>query len=201
MSYATEYLANAIKAARKSKGLSQRELSDKSGIPQGHISKIENHAVDLRVSSLVALARALDLELTLVPRKTVPAVQSIVRSSARSTLQAGAGARQWQKELARIQKSIASASEIASFAKPAEQFQRYVRELQQFRLAGLDIKALRNINTAVQAIKNNSSNVDAIRQAFSQLQSLRNELAHSSANLPWIESARPAYDLEDDDDG
>ena len=85
MSYATEHIANILRAARESKGLSQRELSAKSGVPQGHISKIENGAVDLRLSSLVELARVLDLELMLVPRKTVPAVQSIVRTSSRSS--------------------------------------------------------------------------------------------------------------------
>ncbi len=82
MSYATEQIASALRATRESKGLSQRELSAKSGVPQGHISKIENGAVDLRVSSLVGLARVLDLELALVPRRSVSAVKSIVRSSA-----------------------------------------------------------------------------------------------------------------------
>ena len=93
MSYATEHIARALKAARESKGLSQRQLSAKSGVPQGHISRIENGAVDLRVSSLVELARVLDLELTLVPRRMVPALQSIVRSGVRSTLQGGEAAR------------------------------------------------------------------------------------------------------------
>jgi len=87
MSYATEHIAGILKTARESKGLSQRELSAKSGVPQGHISKIENGAVDLRVSSLVALARVLDLELTFVPRKLVSAVKSIVRSSDQSAPQ------------------------------------------------------------------------------------------------------------------
>lgn len=93
MIYAIEHIVRILKAARKSKGLSQRELGAKSGVPQGHISKIENGAVDLRLSSLVELARVLDLELTLVPRKMVPAVQSIVRTSARSTQQDGEAAR------------------------------------------------------------------------------------------------------------
>ncbi len=81
MSYTTEDIARALRGAREAKGLSQRELSRKAGVPQGHISKIESGAVDLRVSSLIALARVLDLELALVPRKTLPAVQSIIRSS------------------------------------------------------------------------------------------------------------------------
>ena len=71
-----------LKKVREEKGLSQRELGRKAGVPQGHISKIENSAVDIRISSLVALARALDLELVLVPRKSLPAVKPLVRSSA-----------------------------------------------------------------------------------------------------------------------
>jgi transcriptional regulator with XRE-family HTH domain len=82
MNYVTEYIARALKEARESKGLSQRALSAKAGVPQSHISKIERGAVDLRLSSLIALARVLDLELALVPRKTAPLVQSIVRNNA-----------------------------------------------------------------------------------------------------------------------
>ena len=82
MSYVTEYIAETLKAAREAKGLSQRDLSSRAGVPQSHISKIENGAVDLRLSSLISLARILDLELTLVPRKIVPAIRSIVRSGA-----------------------------------------------------------------------------------------------------------------------
>ncbi len=81
MAYLNDQILESLKEARKRKGLSQRELSTKSGVPQSHISKIESGTVDLRASSLVALARALDLELELVPKKTVPAVKSIMRSS------------------------------------------------------------------------------------------------------------------------
>ncbi|GAB0154487.1 helix-turn-helix domain-containing protein [Marinobacterium sp. BA1] len=81
MSYATEQILENLRDARKSKGFSQRELSARSGVPQSHISKIESGSVDLRVSSLIALARVLDLELLVVPKKAVPAIQSIIRSS------------------------------------------------------------------------------------------------------------------------
>ncbi len=81
MKYATEHIARTLRKAREAKGLSQRELGKKAGVPQGHISKIENGAVDLRLSSLVALARALDLELALAPRKVLPALKSLARSS------------------------------------------------------------------------------------------------------------------------
>lgn len=79
MAYILEEIGKNLKKARQGKRLSQRALSTASGVPQGHISKIEAGTVDLRLSSLIALARIVDLELMLVPRKYVPAVQSIVR--------------------------------------------------------------------------------------------------------------------------
>ncbi len=82
MTNATEHIAKALLEARKRKGMSQRALADLAGVPQSHISKIESGAVDLRLSSLIELSRALGLELELVPRAAVPAVQSIVRSVA-----------------------------------------------------------------------------------------------------------------------
>ena len=63
MTYATEHIAPMLRSARETQGLSQRALSAMAGVPQSHISKIENGTVDLRVSSLVELARVLDLEL------------------------------------------------------------------------------------------------------------------------------------------
>ena len=85
MPYTTEQIASMLKSARRAKGISQRALGGKVAVPQSHISKIENGTVDLRVSSLVELARALHLELMLVPRRSVPAVQSIIRADAERT--------------------------------------------------------------------------------------------------------------------
>jgi transcriptional regulator with XRE-family HTH domain len=81
MSYVIEHLLQNLREARVYKGLSQRELSARSGVPQSHISKIESGGVDLRMSSLIALARVLDLELFLAPQKSIPAIKSIIRVS------------------------------------------------------------------------------------------------------------------------
>lgn len=72
-----EHIAKAIRKARQKKQLSQRQLSAKTGIPQSHLSKIEQGAVDLQVSSLMEISRVLDLELMLVSRSLVPAVKSL----------------------------------------------------------------------------------------------------------------------------
>lgn len=74
-------IANALKAARAQKGLSQRDLSARLGMPQSHISRIESGAVDLRLSSLIEMARHVDLEVMLVPRKHVIAVEAVARGA------------------------------------------------------------------------------------------------------------------------
>ncbi|MDE3046098.1 MAG: helix-turn-helix transcriptional regulator [Verrucomicrobiota bacterium] len=70
-------MAAQVKAARKKKGLSQRELAAKVGMPQSHISKIEQGLVDLQTSSLIQIARALDLEPVLISRTHLSAVEAI----------------------------------------------------------------------------------------------------------------------------
>jgi transcriptional regulator with XRE-family HTH domain len=81
MPYAAEYVIAALRAARVEKRLSQRDLSGRAGLPQSHVSRIESGAVDLQLSSLIKLARVLDLEIMPIPRKLVPAVQAITRRS------------------------------------------------------------------------------------------------------------------------
>lgn len=74
------HLLGELKAARKQKKLSQEALAEKVGIPQSHLSKIEGGSVDIQTSSLIELARNLELELMLIPKQLVLAVRSIVSS-------------------------------------------------------------------------------------------------------------------------
>ena len=78
---ALESMAGQVKAAREAKGLSQRALSERTGIPQSHISKIENAGSDIRISSMLTIAHALDLELTLIPRALMATVENLKRSA------------------------------------------------------------------------------------------------------------------------
>lgn len=86
MNYNLEHFSQRLREARTAKNLSQRDLSKLAGLPQSHISKIESNQVDLRLSSLIAIANALDLELALVPRQAMPAVQSIARQTTNQRL-------------------------------------------------------------------------------------------------------------------
>ena len=81
MSYQAGGFAQSLRRARVDKGWSQRELSGKAGIPQAHISRIESGAVDVKISTLVELARLLDLELLLAPRSSISAVEALIREA------------------------------------------------------------------------------------------------------------------------
>jgi transcriptional regulator with XRE-family HTH domain len=74
-------IATPLIAARHRAGLSQRALGAKVGLAQSHISKIERAAVDPQVSNLVEIARALGLELMLIPTQLVPGVQALQRAA------------------------------------------------------------------------------------------------------------------------
>lgn len=72
-------LGDALKAARTGLGLSQAGLADKLGLRQRQISDLERATVDARLSTIQNVARALDLELMLIPRHLVAAVEALQR--------------------------------------------------------------------------------------------------------------------------
>ncbi|MEA2689471.1 MAG: hypothetical protein QOJ39_3158 [Candidatus Eremiobacteraeota bacterium] len=71
-------IGSEIRRARKARGLSQEELSKQLGISQGTLSRAEL-SPDVRLATVLQLARALDQEIMLIPRRLVPAVDAIVR--------------------------------------------------------------------------------------------------------------------------
>lgn len=198
MTYATQEMADALKAAREAKGLSQRTLAKLAGVPQSHISKIESGVVDLRLSSLVEIARALDLEVTLVPRKNLAAVQSIVRSSERPAPQSVPDPAP-VRELRKLQDMVRSALQEHPSVKELAQIQRQARDLQQLGKAQLpDLGVLREATKAVEAFRASSTHLDELRRALSHLQQWRNSIVHE---VPRIEAVKPAYSLEEDEHG
>jgi transcriptional regulator with XRE-family HTH domain len=69
-----------IKEGRAKRGWGQRELGAAVGLPQPHISAIESGEIVPRFDTLLEIVRVLDLDLLLVPRSLVPAVQSLIRA-------------------------------------------------------------------------------------------------------------------------
>ena len=205
MSTAIEDIAASIRAARIAKGFTQKELGERVGLPQSHISKIEGGNVDLQISSLVEIARALDLELKLVPRKTVPAIEGVLRS---------------QRERSETSRTLATIAETNRFAERVRESYPSVTEVTELQSALKDIQAvnftpetLKAIEQALQPVAHLKKHLQDLGWALEQqdgskklaqqvaastraLQHVRNLQVH--ANDRSSARRRPAYRLEDD---
>ena len=73
-------ISDLLREARLQKQLSQQELASKLGLRQRQISDLERAAMDARVSTIHNVARALDLELMLIPRPLISAVEALQRA-------------------------------------------------------------------------------------------------------------------------
>ncbi len=192
MHYSNEAIIAALKAARETSGISQRDLSAKAGVPQSHISKIESGGTDIRLSSLIELARALDLELTLVPRKLVPAVEGILRTSTSPSTRPGTHD---INELNRIEKALANLLRLYPDASGQEKLRQTLRELSFLRLSKADLGIVAKAAERLLAISDQYQAHKAVIEVRNELQNLRNRIAHGIA-----EPQRPAYSLEEDND-
>jgi transcriptional regulator with XRE-family HTH domain len=195
MDYSSEPILHALKETRQKKGLSQRELSAKAGVPQGHISKIESGLVDLKLSSLIALARILDLEVMTVPRSLVPAVQAIMRSGEPATRDPETG-RLALKLVKRIEKTLARLGSVNS--EDRARLQRAARELAHLPVGRTELDLLREAAEVAGKIESGAADASALRDASAALQRTRNSLVHRITEEP-VRPQRPAYSLEDGD--
>ncbi|SFU16771.1 Helix-turn-helix [Pseudovibrio denitrificans] len=195
MSYETEHIAASLKKARASKGISQRELAKRSGVPQSHISKIESNAVDLRISSLASLAHALDLELELVPRKAAPAVRSIARNAITQNNRGNADA---LNELNRTLRALNTLPKALQENTATQTLHKQLSEISNLRNTIHQTGALHQLRTTLEAIEGNDG-LKEIRKAARDAKRLRNELVHNVAPTETQES-KPAYSLDDEED-
>ncbi|MCH9000308.1 MAG: helix-turn-helix transcriptional regulator [Proteobacteria bacterium] len=168
MAYLVENIAQELKAARNNKGLSQRKLGAKVGVPQSHISKIENGTVDLKTSSLIELARALDLELMLVPRALIPAVQGLQRGlTSRERSPSQTLAESAAKDLERTRKAAQQLTRSFPDARELQELANTIKDLQNRRLAASPAeqirKLLEQIEAPIQAIKSMQKAQDAVK--------------------------------------
>ncbi|MFM9983037.1 MAG: helix-turn-helix domain-containing protein [Burkholderiales bacterium] len=72
-------LRQEMRTKRKAKDWSQLELAQKAGLSQRHISGIETGKIVPRYDTLLEILRVLDLDLILVPREILSAVQALIR--------------------------------------------------------------------------------------------------------------------------
>lgn len=194
--YGLEPLTEAIRQARLAKGWSQRDLSARAHLTQAQISRIENGAVDMQVSTLVELARSLDLDLQLVPRSAITAVEAAVRSAEERSEERSA--RNLLANLRRLaEEARASApgrEDIASIASSLQELESLAPLLR----GTLMIADLERLRTNLEGFLNyppaeRPSHAKTYRDAAAWLKNLRNSLVHAP------HSERPAYSLDDED--
>lgn len=200
MSAGIEEIAARVREARIAKALTQKELGQRVGLPQSHISKIEKGTVDLKLSSLVEIARALDLEITLVPRKALPAVQGAVRAHG-TTVETSRAVRLLNEQAQIAERIKANFPDLPQL----DGFQNAIRSIPRLQFDAAQLKAL---DEALQPAKRLKTIIDTqggvatlakrIEEATSALRHFRNLQVH---HAPLIEAARqlPAYRLEEDD--
>ncbi len=197
MPYATEEIAMHLREARERKALSQRELSHLSGVPQAQISRIESNSIDLRLSTLITIANALDLEIALVPRKAVPAVKSIMRQTLEDVPTQPSDI---AKEMRLLQRAIRNAqSAFASHPQQGELVKSY-SALRRWPISAVHIDALSSIRATLERAIS-SHNFDHLTEVTRNLVMLRNQIAHSRPAPTRSDPPRPAYSLDEDDDG
>lgn len=75
-------IRTAIRQARLERGWSQSVTGRRAGLTQKHISEIESGGVVPRFDTLLELARALDLDLVIVPRSLAATVKAMAHDLA-----------------------------------------------------------------------------------------------------------------------
>ena len=72
-------IGQLLKATRKVKGLTQEQVADMAGISRSRYREIEAGSSSARTTTLINIARALGLEMMLLPQAMVPAVDALLR--------------------------------------------------------------------------------------------------------------------------
>lgn len=188
-------LIDAIRQARQAKGWSQRHLSARSHLTQAQISRIENGEVDLQVSTLLELARSLDLDLRLVPRSAITAVDAAVRSAEERSEERSA--RILIADLRRLAEAAqASAPEWADIAAISSS----LRDLEPLapNIGGAVLTDLETLRINLKGFLSGPPtgrprHAKTYRDAAARLKDLRNALMHAPP------AERPAYSLDDED--
>jgi transcriptional regulator with XRE-family HTH domain len=194
--YGLASLTEAMRRARLAKGWSQRELSARAHLTQAQISRIECGEVDLQVSTLLELARSLNLDLKLVPRSAITAVEAAVRSAEerseeRSVRNLLANLRRLAEE---ARASAPGREDLASIASSLHDLEPLAPHLRGTFMTA-DLERLRiNLEKCLNyPPAERPRHAKAYRDAAARLKNLRNILRHPP------QAERPAYSLDDED--
>lgn len=203
MNYAVAELLEQLRAARLAQGLSQRQLGERIGLPQSNVARLESGNTDPGLSKIIELARALDLDLQLIPRKALPTIQGAMRANALAIDPHDATSRAIQsimnlgETLARIASTQIEIPE--SLTKTLADLERLRFDQAQFRALQDAIKPLqRTLDRLEESGSSPKEWARGMRESGTRLRDLRNRIAHCVA----IDQSqlKPAFSLEDGDD-
>ena len=198
MSYSGDRIIAALRQARLEKGLSQRDLSRVAGVPQSHISRIEQGGVDLQLSSLLDLARALDLELMTVPRKLVPAVEAISRKASPAAIGSDDERKQYLREVQRLKRLVRRLS-ASTRTQNLQKIASIAAELRNFPAGTTQRERIAKISDMLEApSSSDAAKASSLREVAQELVRVRNALAHGAYEKP--DRLRPAYSLKSADE-
>ena len=103
------------------------------------------------------------------------------------------------KELNRLENTLASLSKATQQSPQFAQLQRQLRDLRHFEHDSAALESIRQINKSLDALKTKAPLSDALDPISAQLRTLRNAMAHAPHSFSAIDSARPAYSLDEED--
>jgi transcriptional regulator with XRE-family HTH domain len=93
MSIIVSNLLNELQHARRAAGLTHELLAQRAGLSRMTVQRTEAGKIDPRLSTLLELARALGMDLMLVPKTLRPELEDFVQSGSRFLAQpSGIGA-------------------------------------------------------------------------------------------------------------
>jgi transcriptional regulator with XRE-family HTH domain len=192
--YKSEDLIREIRDRRTDAGVSQRALAARSGLTQAHISQIETGTLEPGLSSFIDVARALDLEIMLVPKKFLPAVQGILRqtSTEQSSPQEGEAA---LREIARGERLVIKQKQLYGSSADLDRIADALRFLRHAPLRKPDLQIVTDAINKLRRYQASPQSKDIVAAIATDLQQLRNRVVHSPSEAP-----RPAYAIDDEDD-
>jgi transcriptional regulator with XRE-family HTH domain len=191
MAYQSEELIREVQGQRVKEAMSQRALAARSGLTQAHISQIETGRLEPGLSSFIQMARALDLEVVLVPKKLLPAVEGVLRSTAAPEFVQEDG----QSVLfARGERLIAKQKKQYGSSAALDRITEYLRFLKQVRLSKSDLALVTDVIETLRHDKASPPPKPVLDNIAGVLQGLRNRIAHP------VKAPRPAYAFDGGDD-
>lgn len=185
----TDAIVQVLREARQAAGLSQRALSNLAGLAQSHVSEIENGAKDPGLSKLIDVARALDLELVLVPRKMLPAVASLIHpadTERRSPAYA-------LDVLGRAEKLVKKQQALHGPNIDLDRMLDAIRFLRHAPVQPTDVEQIKRGAEQLRRHQTSEQSRTLVENLATQWTMIRNRLAHTADEAP-----RPAFSLDED---